>query len=139
MIRLICSLFLILHIYGCASTPRIRVELKKVEEFDKDTKIRNEMLKVFNEDKAIILAYEKTFKDTFDIIKCFHQYKKTDKTPTYDEFWIWLDKNHWGVHLWEKGDKWGIAQKILDMRFKNNNYIDMKRNYDLFKEKLEGL
>ena len=114
-------IFIILLLcFGCATWGKTKTE-------------REGILEVFSKDKLIILAYERVYKNTFEIAKNFYQYKKTEK-PTYDGFWIWLSKNLWYKHIFEKNDPWGIGEEILNMRFQNQDYIDIQKNYELLDE-----
>lgn len=130
----ILIILLAILLSGCTLSHRVRIETKPPIEAPKDTKTeRDGILEVFNDDRLILLAYEKRYFETFDIAKNFYQYKKTED-PTYDGFWVWLSKNLWYKYIFEKGDPWGIGEDILNRRFQNQDYIDIRKNYEVLKE-----
>jgi hypothetical protein len=89
------------------------------------------------------MAYERLFKDTFNITKNFLQYSKETDNPTYDGFWCWLIKN-----LWWKDSDWSIkefpenigklAESRIKKRFKCPYYSEIKKNYELLKKLYGG-
>ena len=44
--------------------------------------LRQSILKTFDKDKLIILAFERVYGDIFYVAKNFYQYKKTTNEPT---------------------------------------------------------
>ncbi len=128
--------FVSLMVAGCVTTDNIIKPTTKSEEEYKLELLKTERDKIFkvynnNIPNNIILAYEKLYGNTFDIAKNYLQYSKETDNPTYDGFWIWLMKNVWYVDLFDKGDEFGIGQKMIDNRFNNKDYIEIMKNYEL--------
>jgi len=112
-------IILCIFLSGCANTKNVLVSE------------RDKILDVYKKEQIIILAYEKVYSNTFDIAKNFLQYKKTDILPNYDSFWIWLIKNLWYKQLFESGDEFGVGKQIIDNRFRNTDYQEIRKNYEL--------
>jgi len=90
-----------------------------------------------NVPNSIILSYERIFSGTFDIAKNYLQYNKTTDTPSVDGFWIWLMKNIWYKDMFDKGDEFGIGKWLIDNRFNDKTYIEIKKNYELLEKMYE--
>ena len=111
----------------------------KSKELIEQEKLQDEKDKIFkvyddNIPNTIILAFEKVYPDTFDIAKNYLQYTKETSRPTYDGFWIWLMKNLWYKDMFSKGDEFGTGKWLIDNRFNDRSYIEIKKNYELLKK-----
>ncbi len=127
--------FVSLMVVGCIrnipDTPSIKSEEEyKLEMLETE---RNKIFKVYDNNipNNIILAYEKLYGDTFNIAKNYLQYNKEDNNPTHDGFWIWLMKNYWYKDWFDKGDEFGIGQKMIGNRFNDKIYIEIQKSYEL--------
>ena len=134
----------ILSSSGCAARSSIvkSSEARTIEAMKMDLEIqeRDKIFKVYDNyaPNTIILAYEKvyggTFKvygGTFDIAKNYLQYNKTTDNPTYDGFWIWLTKNLWYKDWFDKGDEFGVGRWLIDNRFNDREYSEIRKNHEL--------
>ncbi|KKM52772.1 hypothetical protein LCGC14_1554610 [marine sediment metagenome] len=119
----------LIYLTGCIRKVYVIMPPK---ETTKDDPLKETILKTFSEDQAIILAFERQYGNAFNIAKNLHQYKQTDKTPTYDEFYVWVMRNIWYKNWWYEKIEPGSLQKRIDSRFDNHDYIEIKKNYELF-------
>jgi len=110
-------------------------EARTIEAMKMDLEIqeRDKIFKVYDNStpNTIILAYEKVYGNTFDISKNYLQYNKETDNPTYDGFWIWLMKNLWYKDWFDKGDEFGVGQKMIDNRANDKDFIEIRKNYEL--------
>ena len=126
----------ILSSSGCAAGSSIvkSSEARTIEVMKMDLEIqeRDKIFKVYDNStpNTIILAYEKVYGNTFDIAKNYLQYNKEADNPTYDGFWIWLMKNLWYNELFKK-DEFGIGKWLIDNRFNDREYNEIRKNYEL--------
>lgn len=121
----------VVYLTGCASSVYVKIP---IEDATKGDPLRGIILKTFSKDRAIILSFERQYQNTFNIAKNFNQYKQTDKTPTYDGFYVWIIKNIWYKDWWYEEIYPGSLQIIIDNRFNDLGYIEIKKNYELFEE-----
>ena len=124
---------------GCMTTADIIKPNAKTEEEYKLEMLKTErdnIFKVYDNftPNSIILAYEKQCGNTFEIAKNYLQYSKETDNPTFDGFWIWLMKNYWYKDWFDKGDEFGIGQRMIDNRFNNKEYSEIKKNYELLEK-----
>ena len=139
-IKIIAGVALIsLILSSCiTTTDMIKPSAKTEEEYKLEMlkTERNNIFKVYDNftPNIIILAYEKLYGNTFEIAKNYLQYDKTTDNPTFDGFWIWLMKNVWYKDWFDKGDEFGIGQKMIDNRFNYKEYSEIKKNYELLEK-----
>ena len=131
-IKIIAGVALVsLMVAGCIHN----IPTKSQEDYQQELSIqeRTKIFKVYDKSipNIIILAYEKVYGTTFNIAKNYLQYNKETDNPTYDGFWIWLMKNYWFKDLFDKGDEFGIGQKMIENRANNREYSEIKKNYEL--------
>ena len=96
--------------------------------------LRQSILKTFDKDKLIILAFERVYGDIFYIAKNFYQYKKTTNKPTYDGFYVWWIKNVVYQYDFLKGESNENLQSIIDNRITDIRYIEIQKTYELLEE-----
>ena len=127
----------ILSSSGCAAGSSIvkSSEARSIEVMKMDLEIqeRDKIFKVYDNStpNTIILAQEKVYGGTFDIAKNYLQYNKTTDNPTHDGFWIWLMKNLWFKDWFDRGDEFGTGQSMIDNRFNDKEYNELRKNYEL--------
>jgi hypothetical protein len=127
---------------GCITTNSQIYRIKDTDEKtidivvnDKTMKNKTENMRIeyaFQKDIAIIKAFERYYGGMFDIAKNFLQYKKENGVPTWDGFYVWVAKRVWYRGLFDSGDVFKIGQSMLDDRFNSADYIEIKKNYELF-------
>ena len=116
---MVIKIFLILLLCtGCA----VRGKIRPITDIKDVKSERDGILKAFDRDKIIILAYEKIYSNTFDIAKNFYQYKKVTEETTYDGFYIWLLNNLWR------------CPHLIEGRKRASDYKEIQKNYDLLEE-----
>ena len=96
--------------------------------------LRQSILKTFDKDKLIILAFERVYGDIFYVAKNFYQYKKTTNEPTYDGFYVWWMKNVVYQYDFLKGESNENLQSIIDNRITDIRYIEIQKTYELLEE-----
>ena len=96
--------------------------------------LRQSILKTFDKDKLIILAFERVYGDIFYVAKNFYQYKKTTNEPTYDGFYVWWMKNVVYQYDFLKGESNENLLNIIDNRITDMRYIEIQKTYELLEE-----
>ena len=96
--------------------------------------LRQSILKTFDKDKLIILAFERVYGDIFYVAKNFYQYKKTTNEPTYDGFYVWWMKNVVYQYDFLKGESNENLLNIIDNRITDIRYIEIQKTYELLEE-----
>jgi len=121
---------------GCVTTNSQISRIKDTQEktIDIEAKENARIEYVFSEDIAIIKALERLYGGMFDIAKNFLQYKKENGKPTLDGFYIWIIKRVWYRDMFDNGDKFKIGQDMIDNRFNDKDYIEIKKNYELIQK-----
>ena len=133
-------LILLIFLSGCMTDSSI-IKTQKINsleaiKIEKEIQEREKIFKVYDKNipNLTILAYEKIHNNTFDIAKNYLQYDKETDNPTYDGFWVWLIKNYWYKDMFDKGDEFGIGKRIIDNRFDDKEYVEIKKNYELLEK-----